>query len=69
MCVSVLKAGIDGANLIIALEPEAASLFCQHIPVEKLRGGEGIRPFTPGNRYLVLDAGGKRLYHSNLFKY
>jgi len=45
--------------LTIALEPEAASLFCQNLPVEKLHGGEGIRPFSPGNKYLVLDAGGK----------
>lgn len=46
---------------MIALEPEAASLFCKYLPIEKLQGSEGgIGAFKPGSRYLVLDAGGKQ---------
>jgi len=52
------QAGIVGGHLTIALEPEAASMFCRHVPVQKLGVGESFRPFDPGNRYLVLDAGG-----------
>ena len=45
---------------MISLEPEAASLFCKYLPIEKLQGAEsGIGAFRPGSRYLVLDAGGK----------
>ncbi|XP_061183641.1 heat shock 70 kDa protein 12A-like [Saccostrea echinata] len=53
------EAGINRVQLMIALEPEAASLFCKYLPIEKLQGAEGgISAFKPGSRYLVLDAGG-----------
>lgn len=53
------EAGISRNQLMIALEPEAASLFCKYLPIEKLQGSEGgIGAFKPGSRYLVLDAGG-----------
>lgn len=53
------EAGISRNQLMIALEPEAASLFCKYLPIEKLQGSEGgISAFKPGSRYLVLDAGG-----------
>jgi len=42
---------------MIALEPEAASLYCKHIPVNK--SVEGFAAFKTGSNYLVLDAGGK----------
>lgn len=59
--LSVYQAGISRNQLMIALEPEAASLFCKYLPIEKLQGSEGgISAFKPGSRYLVLDAGGKR---------
>jgi len=38
------------------LEPEAASLYCKHLPVEK-RSGVGFEAFQAGSKYLVLDAG------------
>jgi hypothetical protein len=45
--------------LTIALEPEAASLYCRHLPVEKCGSGKtSLATFGPGKRYLVLDAGG-----------
>ena len=43
---------------MIALEPEAASIYCQHLPVEKLEGTNSISAFQPGSKYLVLDTGG-----------
>ncbi|XP_061164053.1 heat shock 70 kDa protein 12B-like [Saccostrea echinata] len=53
------KAGIESKSLVIALEPEAASIYCKELPVEKLSGTEsGIGVFSPGKKYLVLDAGG-----------
>ncbi|XP_045205239.1 heat shock 70 kDa protein 12A-like [Mercenaria mercenaria] len=59
------KAGIKKESLIIALEPEAASLFCMHLPVDKLSTGQEcgtksqqISPFAKGTRYMVVDVGG-----------
>ncbi|XP_062593076.1 heat shock 70 kDa protein 12A-like [Saccostrea cucullata] len=53
------KAGIDRDKLRIALEPEAASIWCKHLPVEKLKGSDNrIDSFQVGSKYLVLDAGG-----------
>ncbi|XP_052792382.1 heat shock 70 kDa protein 12B-like [Mya arenaria] len=54
------NAGIATDQLSLALEPEAASLFCKYLPVEKIEGatGKGISAFAPGRKYLVLDAGG-----------
>ncbi|XP_060566338.1 heat shock 70 kDa protein 12A-like [Ruditapes philippinarum] len=50
------KAGIDTENLTIALEPEAASLYCRHIPTT--RSDNSLSQLRPGNTYLILDAGG-----------
>ncbi|KAK3610272.1 hypothetical protein CHS0354_029731 [Potamilus streckersoni] len=55
------KAGIPSGQLKIALEPEAASLFCQYLPVEKLNSQGGNVHFSsapPGTKYMVLDLGG-----------
>jgi hypothetical protein len=42
------------------LEPEAASLYCRHLPVEKCGSDKmSLSKFGAGKRYLVLDAGGK----------
>ena len=57
------QAGIHNDNLSLALEPEAASLFCKYLPVERITGGDGISCFKPGSRYLVLDAGGEQQSH------
>lgn len=51
------QAGIPRKDLRIALEPEAASIWCKTIPVEKLNQG-AIVSFQEGTKYLVLDAGG-----------
>lgn len=53
-----IKADI-GSDLIIALEPEAASMFCKKVPLDKLSGPKSeFQIFSPGNQYLILDAGG-----------
>lgn len=55
------QAGISSEKLIIALEPEAASLFCRHLPMDKRldKSGVSISSFSAGTKYMVLDAGGK----------
>ncbi|OWF40770.1 heat shock 70 kDa protein 12B-like [Mizuhopecten yessoensis] len=50
-------AGIQGNHLLIALEPEAASMYCKYLPLER-KGEGGLKTFTAGSKYLVLDAGG-----------
>ncbi|XP_069110217.1 heat shock 70 kDa protein 12B-like, partial [Argopecten irradians] len=55
---AAVAAGIDGNRLKIALEPEAASLYCKYLPVERKGGEGGMKGFTSGSKYVVLDAGG-----------
>ncbi|XP_060588441.1 heat shock 70 kDa protein 12B-like [Ruditapes philippinarum] len=50
------KARIPGKNLTICLEPEAASVYCRHLPVSK--EVTSLAKFSSGTKYLVLDAGG-----------
>ncbi|KAH3836420.1 heat shock 70 kDa protein 12A-like [Dreissena polymorpha] len=57
MRLAALQAGISADKLTLALEPEAASLNCRHITVQKV-GDTNISKFQPGKKYLVLDAGG-----------
>jgi hypothetical protein len=53
--------------LLIALEPEAASLCCRHLPMNAIGGGScNFVPFAPDSKYLVFDAGGK-FYVKNLY--
>ncbi|XP_021367114.1 heat shock 70 kDa protein 12B-like [Mizuhopecten yessoensis] len=51
------KAGLDKRQLILCLEPEAASVFCKHIPVGKRVFGDRVE-FQAGSKYMVIDAGG-----------
>lgn len=50
------QAKIDGSNLLIALEPESASLYCHHLPSEVSAGS--VSTFQPGTKNMILDAGG-----------
>lgn len=43
---------------MIALEPEAASLFCMHLPVQKDSDNSTFEVFKSGQKYMVVDAGG-----------
>ncbi|XP_052068174.1 heat shock 70 kDa protein 12A-like [Mytilus californianus] len=55
---SAEMAGISSNKLRIALEPEAASIYCQHLPTEKLEGAKGFAVATVGTKYMVVDLGG-----------
>lgn len=59
--------------MTIALEPEAASMYCKRLPIEMLNDNlrvqnEGFQFFSQGNQYLVLDAGGMHYIHIKLAK-
>jgi len=45
-------------QLVIALEPEAASLYCRTLPMGRFDDGTAKPCFEPGTKYLVVDAGG-----------
>ncbi|CAC5393204.1 unnamed protein product [Mytilus coruscus] len=56
---SAEKAGIRKDRLVIALEPEAASIYCQHLPPDKMTGAiEGFSVADDDSKYLVIDIGG-----------
>ncbi|CAG2188783.1 unnamed protein product [Mytilus edulis] len=57
---SAEKAGIEKDHLLISLEPEAASIYCQHLPTEKLSGVES--GFTMSNA-------GTKIYDSRSWRY
>jgi hypothetical protein len=42
--------------LKIALEPEAASIYCQFLPIERNPDGFGMT--KEGTRYMIVDIGG-----------
>lgn len=53
--------GIPNSRLILALEPEAASIYCKNLPVDRTVSSSGkstLDAFAPGTQYLILDAGG-----------
>lgn len=43
---------------MIALEPEAASLYCMHQPIQKDTENSTFGVFKSGQKYMVVDAGG-----------
>ena len=67
----IFKAGIPRRDLTIALEPEAASVYCMRLPKDMLRGGgqqvkgAAVGPFSKGVKYMVVDIGGKALLSSH----
>ncbi|XP_062569122.1 heat shock 70 kDa protein 12A-like [Saccostrea cucullata] len=55
------KAGLKDSQLSLALEPEAASMYCRKVPVEistQRDGAKQIASLPAGSKYLVLDLGG-----------
>ncbi|XP_052285287.1 heat shock 70 kDa protein 12A-like [Dreissena polymorpha] len=54
------KAGIPGAQLSLALEPESAAIYCKEQALSRVGGVDGVylRAFDPGERYIVVDCGG-----------
>lgn len=56
---SAEKAGIRSDRLLIALEPEAASIFCQYLPTDEIAGAEDELSIAGEDvKYLVVDIGG-----------
>ncbi|XP_069131007.1 heat shock 70 kDa protein 12A-like isoform X2 [Argopecten irradians] len=58
---AAIKAGIPSDALLLALEPEAAAMYCQHIHLNMSTGSDGsktISTFNHGTKYMVIDAGG-----------
>ncbi|XP_033742695.1 heat shock 70 kDa protein 12A-like isoform X2 [Pecten maximus] len=54
-------AGIEDNQLTLALEPEAASLYCRRVPNSVVRhpgDGPSIANFQAGAKYLIMDLGG-----------
>ncbi|XP_052794431.1 heat shock 70 kDa protein 12A-like [Mya arenaria] len=59
MRVAAELAGLDGNRLTIALEPEAASLFCMRVPIKsQAEASTTVSQFQEGTKYMVVDAGG-----------
>lgn len=52
------RAGIERSKLVLALEPEAASIYCSRLPLSKSEVSDDLGMFGVGKKYLVLDAGG-----------
>jgi hypothetical protein len=43
----------------VRAEPEAASIYCQHLPIQKLHGSSpGFVMTEVGTKYMVVDLGG-----------
>lgn len=56
---SAEKAGIHRDMLLLALEPETASIYCQYLSIEKSKGSESAFTMTrKGTEYMVVDLGG-----------
>lgn len=58
---------VNSRSLVIALEPEAASLHCRRLDVHGFVGEDEYREanFKTGTKYLVIDAGGESLSRNN----
>ena len=64
MILLLFQAQIAPDHLLIALEPEAASIYCKHIDLANFVGmSANFKPFASGARYIILDAGGN-IYHT-----
>ena len=52
---------MDSHQLVIALEPECASLYCRRLKCAEFinEPEEDTIAFVPGTKYLVIDCGGK----------
>ena len=55
----VLHFHIEDNPMLIGLEPEGASIYCQYLPTEKLQGAEkGYVISAPETEYMFADLGG-----------
>ena len=55
-----LQGGIKNENLTLALEPEAASMYCRYVPQCINSNGSTGSPVSleKGTKYLIFDLGG-----------
>ena len=53
MISKYLQGGIDGSHIKLALEPEAASIWCQHENINKETAFN-----KTGSKYMAVDLGG-----------
>lgn len=58
-----LQAGINPSQLTLALEPEAASIYCQHMHLINTNGPSNVddtfkKIVEEGKKYMVVDLGG-----------
>ncbi|CAC5400312.1 unnamed protein product [Mytilus coruscus] len=59
MRTSAMQAGIPSEKLLLALEPEAASIYCQYLPTKQLFGADPeLVVAAVGTKYMVVDIGG-----------
>ncbi|XP_061173861.1 heat shock 70 kDa protein 12A-like [Saccostrea echinata] len=58
MRLAATQAGLPGDRLMICLEPEAASVYCKYLPLERLEQDATLHALQPGRRFVVVDAGG-----------
>lgn len=54
---------------MLALEPEAASFYCRHLPVQKDNENSTYSVFKSGEKYMVVDVGGNLYSISLIFFY
>ena len=51
---------VESKQLVLALEPEAASIYCRQVPVNSIKGhSKDTMQFDVGSEYIIIDAGGK----------
>ena len=66
-CIS-FQAGIEADQLWMALEPEAASIYCQHLHLERdeIQDDSFMKDVKSGKQYMVVDLGGMHIKISSL---
>ncbi|XP_048744917.1 heat shock 70 kDa protein 12B-like isoform X2 [Ostrea edulis] len=55
---AAIEAGLPKDRFMICLEPEAASVYCKYLPMEKLEEDSNLHALQSGRRFIVVDAGG-----------
>ena len=62
----LFQAGLESDQISIALESEAASIWCQNIPLSA-HGGRQCAINVPGTKYMVCDLGGELFFFKPIF--
>jgi len=64
----LLQVGIKGDGLILAFEPEVASIYCKEVSAQEKHADYDIHDFPlaaydVGTKFIVVDLGGMNNYH------